>query len=274
MGDRSAEFYALLLKPSNEDRIIAMLKEGECPTSNLIGNFVVTKKDLVIDTGAPDVGTSGASQAGRDFFGSFVFNVTDGVTTLTNLNSLTAGFPSTIGGTPLALPAGTCTNGIVTLDDSLVYLTASGGGIVHLGLNTASNAADDSFLFGLPQKAITDISSIEGNYAGIIFDDFSDTKVQAVSLTCDSGGDCTGNIVTDVVAGTTAGSTAVLALSGTIDSPSDGNITGTVTIGASTGNLACAADITAAGTSTKVISCVGQSPEDNNYMYNVIFVSI
>lgn len=267
--------YALLLKPSSEDRIIAMLKEGDCPTSTFTGNFVVTKKDLVTEIGANDINTSGASREGRDFFGSFEFNVSNGVTTLTNLNALTTGFPSTIGGTPLALPAGTCSEGRVTLDDSLVYLTASGGAIVHLGLATPDNADDDSFLFALPQKAVTDIDNLAGDYVGIIFDDFADTKVQPVSLTCEIGGICTGNLVTNVVTGTTDSGGANLELTAT-DTPSNGNITGTLTLinGEGTGNLVCAADITAANTSTKVISCVGQSPEDNNYMYNVIFVSI
>ncbi len=265
--------YAFLLKPTTEDRIITMLKEGECPSSNFSGNFVVTKKDL-ITAGNTGAGTAGADQASVDFFGSFDFNVTTGVTTLTSLDALTIGFPSTINNTPLALSAGTCSAGIVTLSDSIIYLTSNAGGMVHLNTDTATDI-DDSFLFALPQKAITNINNLQGNYIGILFDDNSSPKVQPVSLSCNTGGNCTGNLVTDVITGATDNASSVnVFLDGTVDSPSNGRVTGSISDGFDTGRMACVVDLNALNSGTKIISCVGQSPVSNADIYNVIFISI
>jgi len=88
-----------------------------------------------------------------------------------------------------------------------------------------------------------------------------------VALSC-TGGSCSGNIVEDITTGSlVSGSIAEIELNGTVDSIANGLITGTISFGSTTGNLACMADI-------KIISCVGQSPDNNANMFNVIFVSL
>lgn len=261
--------FAFMLKPVGDDQIIPMIEAGNCPTSNYLGNFVVVKKDLTNN------GDSGADLANRDFFGSFTFDVSTSVTTLNVLKSLTAGFPDTISNA-VALEAGTCSQGVMSLSSSVVYLTTSGGGIVHLGTDTPSNSADDSFLFALEQKAITNISNLDGTYAGILFDQNSSPgqQIQPVKLSCTSGS-CSGSLVSDVVTGATVpNSTASVNLL-TVDTFSaPGLMTGSVSYGGSTGNMACVADINANSTGKKIISCVAQSPDNNANMFNVIFVSI
>ncbi|HED36029.1 MAG TPA: hypothetical protein ENJ08_17685 [Gammaproteobacteria bacterium] len=259
--------YAFLLKPTSGDQIIPMVESGNCPTADMTGNFVVVKKDLTNN------GDSGADLADRDFFGTFNYDFATGVTSLPVLKSITDGFPDI---TPDTLPASTCTGGILTFTDTILYLTSNGGGIVHLGVATPNDDTDDSFLFALSQKAITNVNNLDADYAGILFDQNSGIgqQIQPVSLSCVSGS-CTGNLVSDVTTGTpVAGTSASVSLTGTVDSIANGLITGTISFGSTTGNLACMADIDSLSSGKKIISCVGQSPDNNANMFNVIFVSI
>ncbi|VAW64610.1 hypothetical protein MNBD_GAMMA08-843 [hydrothermal vent metagenome] len=259
--------YAFLLKPTSGDQMIPMVESGSCPTADMTGNFVVVKKDLT------NGGDSGASDAARDFFGTFNYDFASSVTTLPELRAITSGFPSL---TSDPLPAATCASGILTFTDTILYLTSNGGGIVHLGTATPNDDEDDSFLFALSQKAITNVSNLDASYAGILFDQNATVgeQIQPIALTCTSGS-CTGNIVDDITTGSlVSGSLANINLIGTVDSIANGLITGTISFDSTTGNLACMADIDSLGTGKKIISCVGQSPDNNANMFNVIFVSI
>ncbi|VAW69679.1 hypothetical protein MNBD_GAMMA09-2682 [hydrothermal vent metagenome] len=259
--------YAFLLKPTSGDQIIPMVESGNCPTADMTGNFVVVKKDLTNN------GDSGADLAGNDFFGTFNYAVATGITSLPVLKAITAGFPDIAADT---LPAGTCANGIMTFTDTILYLTTNGGGIVHLGVATPNDDTDDSFLFALSQKAITNVNNLDGNYAGILYDQNATIgqQIQPVTLACTSGS-CTGNLVSDVTTGAAqAGTSAAVNLTGTVDSIANGLITGTISFGSTLGNLACMADIDSLSSGKKIISCVGQSPDNTANMFNVIFVSI
>lgn len=249
--------YALLLKPVDGDQIIPMVTAGTCPTADLNANWVVVKK----------ADSSRADDADRDFFGEFVFTIADQSARLPSRRALANSFQD---GGEQSLGTGTCANGILTISDGVMYLTNNGGAIVHTSVDDPSDA---SFIFGLNQKAITAVSNLDGNYAGILFDEnqVGDTAISPVSLSCTSGA-CMGTLVTNIDTGAVSNETVTVNLSGTPDQLATGLITGTI-VNTTSGSLACMADIGVLGTSTKMISCVGQSPGDNQKMFNVLFVS-
>ncbi|VAW62354.1 hypothetical protein MNBD_GAMMA11-316 [hydrothermal vent metagenome] len=260
--------YAFLLRPVDDDQLVAMVTSGACPTADIDANWVVVKKDDNFN------GNAGADLADNDFFGTFNYDSATDTASLPVFKSLTSGFPSLTADT---FPNGSCSGGIMELGDAAMYLTITGGAIVHIGVDTPNDATDDSFIFALTQKAITNVNNLDASYAGILFDDNMDIgqQISPVKLTCTSGS-CAGSLVSNVITGAAVqGATAEVELTGTVDSIAPGLITGTISYdGTVTGNLACMADINALSTGKKIISCVGQSPDDNQAMFNVIFVSI
>ena len=171
-----------------------------------------------------------------------------------------------------ALDGGTCADGIMSVEDAVMYLTSNGGAIVHTQINEPD---DGSFIFALAQKAIAVGTNLTADYAGVLFDDSmaDGQKIQPVAMSCTEG-NCTGTVVTDVSTGALSAETVAVTLNGTPDALGAGLVTGTITSGADTGNLACMADVDVLGTGRKMVSCVGQSPGDNSNMFNVLFTSV
>ncbi len=252
--------YALLLKPmaAGSDQLIPMVSAGSCPDADFQANWVIVKK-------ASD---AAADDADRDFFGTFAYTAATGTASLPSRRALANDFQD---GGAANLTGGDCAEGIMSVEDAVMYLTSNGGAIVHTGVSTP---ADSSFIFALTQKAIADTASLDGEYAGVLFDESSadGEKIAPVALEC-SAGICSGTLVTDVVTGATSPETVTVTLSGTADVLGNGLVTGTIASGADSGNLACMADNDVLGGGRKMISCVGQSPGDNANMFNVLFVS-
>ena len=71
-----------------------------------------------------------------------------------------------------------------------------------------------------------------------------------------------GALVTNIDTGAVSNETVTVNLNGTPDQLANGLIAGTI-VNTTSGSLACMADVGVLGTSTKMISCVGQSPGDN-----------
>ncbi len=253
--------YALILKPmdSDSDQVIPMVAAGSCPTSDVDGNWVMVKKDS--DAAADD--------ADRDFFGTFAFDYDTGSANLPMRRALANAFQD---GGQQALAGGACSDGIMSVEDAVMYLTSNGGAIVHTQINEPD---DGSFIFALGAKTIGNTTNLTANYAGVLFDDSSANgeKIQPVAMSCNAG-NCTGTIVTDVTTGATSAETVTVTLNGAADAFGAGLITGTIASGADTGNLACMADVDVLETGRKMVSCVGQSPGDNSNMFNVLFTSI
>ena len=253
-----AEGYALMLR-TDGDNFIPMVKAGACPTDDMLGNWVIVRKHADAD----------ATELDGDYFGSFAFDATTGVASLPAQHALADGFPSI--GSSGELAPGSCADGIMEVDDAVMYLTDNGGAIVHTNLSQPEEA---SFILALSQKAMTSVASLDAEYAGILFDGSSaaDEQVSAVTLACTSGL-CSGALVDDVVAMTTAG-TFSIDLFGTTNTPVTGFLTGTVADDmGNTGNLACMVDEDVQGTGQRLLSCVGQSPADNQKMVNLLFAS-
>lgn len=255
--------YALILQPikTGSDQIVATISAGSCPTEDFSANWVIVKKS----------GSANADDIGRDFFGEFAYTASTESAVLPAKYALAGPFTLVEGAD--ALDGGSCADGIMQVEDAVMYLTDNGGAIVHTGVN-AGNDYDSSFIFALAQKAIGNKSNLNGNYAGVLFDESAPDgdKTRPVRLTC-LDGNCMANEVLDVTSGQISLETVTISLSGAVDSPSAGFITGNITTGG-VGNIACMADINAVNSGRNIISCVGQSPGDNSKMFNVIFASI
>ena len=257
--------YALLLKPMGDDKIIAMVSAGECPTSDIDANWVVVKQHS----------TANATDANQDYFGTFNYVVDTGTPSLPSKHSISTGFPTVTGGGGLG--SGSCSDGLMFVgtepDIAAMYLTSTGGAIVQTNINDENDA---QFIFALAQKEISDIGALEGDYAGMLFDDnmADGSSVNPVALSCDNAGTCTGKLVTDIETGAVDTDTVTVTLNGLPDTLGDGFVTGMISDGGSTpGNLSCMIDVGANRTSKNIVNCVGQSPGDNTKMFNVMFVS-
>ena len=251
--------YALMLKPigPSSDQMIPMVVSGDCPTDNLTGNWVIVRKRDTADATATDA----------DYFGSFAFDIAQGLGQLPDRFALSDGFPSQGMST---LQPGSCANGIMNEADALMYLTDNGGAIVHTNL---SDPAEASFIFALAQKQLTSVADMDMEYAGILFDDSAaGDKIVPVSVAC-TGGICSGNFVDDVANNTVGNTQFTLDLFGTLNAPVTGFITGEVSSEGNTGNLACMTDADVLGSGQQMMSCVGQAPGDNTRMFNIILAA-
>lgn len=257
--------YALLVKPmeSGSDQMIAMVRAGQCPTTDLNANWVLVKQEAGRDTGDP----------AADFTGTFRYEVASDTPSLPTSYSLTA--PTSDLGA-MTMPSGSCSSGILTIPgQATMYLTDNGGAVVHTLGNNATDPADDNFIFALAQQPIVNVNALDGDYAGMVFDEMAPAgnKVLPIVMSC-TAGNCTGGAVTDIsTLDPLPGAAVTVDLTGTVDSPSDGFISGTLTDGTTTASLTCMANTDASNTGRTIVSCVGQSPGDLSKMFNVIFVS-
>ena len=268
VGDKAfaleAPGYAFFLKPlGGTNNLIPMINTGGCPTEDFDANWVMVKTSDEQD----------ASGIESDYFGTFTWDYSENQGLLPAKYAIDDSF--TLVGTNDSLPVSSCEDGVIVIGEgdnaAEMFLTSDGGAIVHTQVNLPDEA---NIIFALKQKEITDISNLDGDYAGFLFDDNMavDEKIHFVSFSCSSG-TCTGMLVVDVEENTTSTDSVTVTLDGTVDGVSDGLVTGTITSDSETGNLVCMADIDAVDSGRQLMSCVGQSPGDNSKMFNVILVS-
>ena len=251
--------FALFLKPDDSDdgRFIAMVTAGNCPTADVTANWVMVKKSSDAD----------ATESDRDYFGSFAFDAVAETAVLPGRFAIDDAFTSQ-GGQDLG--AGTCTDGIMRVDDAAMYLTNNGGALVH---TNQSDDDDSNIIFAMNQTPIVNMDTLDGNFAGLIFDEspaVDASQVMPTTMSC-SLGLCTGDLLTDVESGVSSQVSFDLNLTGSLDQPDVGMITGSLVSDGNAGNVACIVN-TSAGNAT-LATCVGQAPGDNSNMFNAIFVS-
>ncbi len=255
--------YVFILKPidPNSDQIIPMIKSGSCPTGNMSANWVMVKADAGAD----------ATDASRDFYGTFAFDTgtqTASLPSRYNFNQTDLGSQ--------ALASGTCKDGVLTVAGADMFLTDGAGAIVHLGVDTPNDPADDQIVFGFARQSVGSVNALDGSYAGLLFDGSggAGSKIMPVAVSCSSGS-CTGNMVTDIDNNVLSSDSVTITLT-TADNPSTGFVTGTIDSnqpGSTPGQLTCMVNLDAQGSGRNIMSCVGQSPGDNSQMFNVLLVS-
>jgi len=257
--------YALLVKPiqANSDQMIAMVAAGSCPSGDLMANWVLVKQEAGMD----------ATNTQSDYIGTFSYNAASGAASLPAKYSIAA--PTVDLGAGVLPANGGCVDGIWSFSDATMYLTNNGGAMVHTFGSSLTTEDDDNFIFALKQKAIGNVSAMDGDYAGMLFDGAgtAGNKIVPISMSCTSGTCIGANVVNIDTGAVDTSSTVTVLLSGTVDSPQPGIISGTISTGTSTGNVTCMIDINASGTGKKIGSCIGQAPDDATQMFNVMFVS-
>jgi len=251
---------ALFLSPAStsDDHMIPMVQGGQCANGDFGGNWINVRARLSGDATSP-VG---------DYFGSINYTISDGATSLSASHALGGGFASQEAS---SLGNGYCRDGVIVTAESDIYVSASGSVVANA---FASDEDGGFFVLAMPKKTTSSIAAFDGNYIGIASDDGEtvEQKVRPVSVTC-SGGICSGDYVTDVATGATAGQPFTVDLFGTINEPLHGFATGQLSADGATGNIACMVDDDVLGTGQRVISCAGQSPSRVYRLFNLILAS-
>jgi len=256
--------FTVIMKPVGEsdDHLIPLVISGGCPSADFTANWIIAKKS----------NSQSASSTTQDFFGTFSFDFDTNFGTLPTKYAL-QGFSSISGGGSVG--GTTCSGGLMKADDANMYLTANGGAIVHTG--HAGGDGDQSFILALPSSEFVGTDAT-AEYAGLAFN--SEASVGSggrifpvsVSLTGTSSAITgTGTKVADVEANTLTSETVTINLS-SLNSPSAGFATGTITAGSS-GALSCTIDTDVVGSGKNMMACVGQSPGDTTEMFGLLLVT-
>ena len=249
--------FAMFLRADDRDDggFVAMVESGGCPSNSITSNWVVVNSHNQAD----------ATESDRDFFGTFTYNTTNGEAHLPSRYAL-ANFESTGPGEILA--TANCDNGIIQVDDALLYLSASSVGLVHTNIDSAE---DGHIIFALPSEAINAVDVFDGTHSSLLFNQAplaNDVSVNPGSLTC-SAGLCSGTLW-DNPNDESPTHNVVVRLTGSLNFPELGMITGEIEINNGVGNLACT--LSSSGPNL-LTSCVGQSPQDNTKILNLIMVA-
>ncbi|MDX1482547.1 MAG: hypothetical protein R3315_12765 [Woeseiaceae bacterium] len=252
--------YSMVLGPvsTSDDRFVAMVGGGVCPDTDISGNWINVRASL----------SSDALSAEGSYFGAFTYAISDNGTTLDSQFSLASGNPDQ--GT-YDLGNGFCRGGIINSPSSDIYLATSGGSTAHVDA-----AADDGgmMILALPRTTLGAIDDLDGSYAGMLSDSAGQpgARVFPVVVNC-TGGLCSGDYVTDVETGATAGESFTVDLSGSLNVPGPGLVTGEFRAGGSSGNLGCMADPGMLAGGERMISCAGQSLTRGYALMNLVLTS-
>jgi hypothetical protein len=270
-----AQAYALeipntvfFLKPIGvNSNIIAMIPSGGCPATLLSENWIKMKVDT-------------SWTAALDVNGTFTFDPTSGAATVTHKYSLNT--PAGDLGT-MAVGTGTCSGGLLSIVGGGaggvdLFLTQTGGAIVHVGTaNEGSNG--DQIIFAMPPtSAAVAPTDLAGNYIGLVFTSSGGGTNFPAKLTLAAGGGGVtgpGYQISDVASGatTTGGAKLVINTAGI----SNGFVSGTMDTTSPTGGgvakpMTCMALPNAGGSGHTILSCAAL--DQSNAFFSFLLTSI
>ncbi len=259
--------FALFVQPvstSAPDQVITAVSSGSCPVTDLSANWVIVKQ----------TGSSNVSSAATDTFGTFLYNATTGVAGLPTKYSL-ANPTTNLGSSTFS--SATCSNGIMTVstpgDTAVMYLTAGGGAIVN---TASSNASNSSFIFGMPAATVTG-TNFSGTYSGLVYmgGQTAGTRLKPIKFTLTgtaTGISGSGNTLSEPSTDTASSTTASINIT-SLNSPSAGLMTGTLTTSAGTANISCMAVYNANNSGKQMMNCAGADPSSTSSLFNFLLVS-
>jgi hypothetical protein len=244
--------YAFVLKMEGVDIPLVMVPSGNCPSADFDSNAL-----MVNNTDGED-----ATNAAGNFYHTIHLNkATNAITFPKSYDLVNHNLQANEGD---SVDVSSCENGVVKLNggtDGVLFFTNSDGYIAQL-----IEGGKEEIIYGLSQKSITAKSNFNGDYYGFRYDATNTAKVEAVEFSCVNGV-CDGKKLTD------GANTISVNLSNNVDTPATGFINGTISIGGNSGSIACAVDISVNNTTTKILSCIAQSPNDNTELYSLILSS-
>jgi len=176
--------FAFFLKPMTTDaEPIVLVKAGQCPTEDFVGNWIIAKYQEPEET----------PQADQDAMGAAEFDITGNSATISQRRFDDG---SSLGsGSPITLTS--CDDGVQEFDDGgdggVMYLTANGGALVNPG---------SGIIFSAPQLAADVLKTdVEGTYSGLVFSSSnSGDKIFPAKITLDNDAEGTGVKITDLAA--------------------------------------------------------------------------
>jgi hypothetical protein len=240
------------------EHFIPMVSGAECTGSDLANSWINVRARSSAD----------AASAEGSYFGSYAYRASDNGTSLDSQHALTAGNPDQ---GAYDLGHGFCDDGVIATPSSDIYLSADGSATAHVD---AANPDGGFIAFAMPRATVGSIGDLDGSYSGILSDAAADAtgQVSAVVVTCTSG-ICTGEFVADVTTGALSGETFTVDLSGSLNVPTVGLSTGTVTVNGGSGNLGCMLDANVNFAGERMIACAGQSTNRSYALLNLILSS-
>lgn len=247
--------YVFLLKPLGDGSpIIPMVPTGECPSSNLGLNWILTST------------TSDVTSPTQESFGVFQY------TASTN----SAALPSKYNITDGALGAGTigtysCSAGVGSVGGGVtMYFNPAGGAVVK---NTGGGS---EVILAMKQSTIVSTTALNGNYSGLVFmNDAGGDDVKPITGSFTNG---TGSfaILTDLDTGATSPTETATITLGAADTPSAGFVGGNLAVTADATNpMKCMVTLDANSSGKDIIFCLGQEPGTGavgNNVYTLMLV--
>ena len=257
--------FVFFLKPMGSNApLIPMVPSGGCPPSSLALNWMLVKPQ-----------TASTWTSSTDTYGTFSYDTTTGAANVSSKYE----YSGTSDGS-MSVGSGGCSgnSGILSItggsgNGADLFLTPSGGAIVHTGTSNESTGGDQ-IIFAMPTPASAiSIPSLAGNYAGIVFQNASGGRNFPVIVTLAASSNTvsgTGSQLTDPAdASSTAGSVS-LTLNAT-PGGLNGFATGTITSNGGPQTLVCEAQPNAGSTTNTVLACVGADGSSN--FFSVILTS-
>lgn len=257
--------FAFLLRPlGGSGELFPMVRAGECPDADITANWMMMTCN---ESGVP----CDASDTGKDFFGVFAYD--EGTETAT-LPARYAIEDATSQGSNNIGTAG-CDDGVMDVEDALMYLTENQGAIVQI---SPDDYDDAQHVMALPQETLVQ-TDLAGSYVGMGFDKGDDSSF-ALSMTMNGAGtsatlfQVSDEALEDATPGGAAGTLAVTSVNMVGAASADGWLTGTFTAtGEGARPIYCMTATDVGDSGKNMMLCIGQSPGDDADFYNLVLVS-
>lgn len=258
--------FAFLLRPLDEaGEILPMVAAGGCPDEDVAANWMM----MTCNNGPGE--SCDADDDERDFFGVFSYDESAGTASLPARYSLGDGSDQGANNIGTA----TCDDGVMSVEEALMYLTENQGAIVQI---SPDDHDDAQHVLALPREAIVQVD-LAGTYVGMGFDKSDDSSF-AVSMTVNGAGTSASIFQVDdeALEGATPGSSvatiAITSVNMVATGAADGWLTGTLSVTAEPDRPIYCMNASDVGDSGKsMMLCIGQSPGDAGSFYNLVMVS-
>ncbi len=248
---------ALILFPfeQNASELIALVPENDCPANDVAGNWLYFDSD------------ENAADANTRFLGTLLYSASAETVRLSSGIALTNGFPPQ---NEISLDQVTCSNGFDELTSGDQYLSSTTVAI-------EDRIGGYKRLVSIPQRTIAALADVDGMYVGFARK-YSQTEDTSYATAECSAGECDVFFLNDYTQTNNGSQTYSFDLDeDSLNNAGAGIASGEITqiaVPQTSANIACIinTDLTPSGTTTKVLACNAQAPDDTDELLNFFFV--